>query len=207
MRELRGPSRTWGLAVVVPLALGLTACGEEEVGAKPELPTESPALWNPCDVLDAAFISKQFGTDAVEEAGTDANPECRFTPSDDGSGEAALTSSYLLFSGTLAEAWETMGVSEDAEVTSPAIDGADDARVVVNATADQLYVTGFVQTGSLIQQVDVVDPKPYDEAQVVAGVEATLTRLSRHAVASGVKEKESEGANEAARDSATDEAG
>lgn len=172
-------------ALAVPLLLA--ACGGEDVGAKPDLPTEPPALWNPCDVLDAAFVKKQFGIDTTENAGTPTSPECRFTPAED-SGEAVVTANYLLFPGSLDDAWETMGQQDDADVREPAIEGADDARIVVNATKEQLYVTGFVQNGDLIQQVDVVDPAPYDRKRVVAGVEATLGVLSEHAADSGLGE-------------------
>jgi len=177
--------RTALVAAVVCLPLALAACGgDEKVGAKPSLPTETPALWNTCDVLDAAFVKAQFGIDATEHTGTPTKPECRFTPAE-GSGDAAITSNYLLFPGTLEQAWKTMGQRDDADVRTPAIDGADDARVVVNATKEQLYVTGFVQNGDLIQQVDVVDPAPYDEKRVVRGVRATLTTLSTHAAETG----------------------
>ncbi|MBM7517298.1 hypothetical protein [Nocardioides nitrophenolicus] len=177
--------RTALVAAVVCLPLALAACGgDEKVGARPSLPTETPALWNTCDVLDAAFVKAQFGIDATEHTGTPTKPECRFTPAE-GSGDAAITSNYLLFPGTLEQAWKTMGQRDDADVRTPAIDGADDARVVVNATKEQLYVTGFVQNGDLIQQVDVVDPAPYDEKRVVRGVRATLTTLSTHAAETG----------------------
>lgn len=173
------------------LAVGglLAACGgEAEVGPKPDLPTETPALWNPCDALDTDFVAARFGSTTTEDAGSPTSPQCRFTPAAD-SGDAVLTANYLLFPGSLSDAWETMGQQADADVRTPAIEGADEARIVVNATRAQLYVTGFVQNGDLIQQVDVVDPRPYDEAQVVAGVRATLTRLSAHAVTSSVPEE------------------
>jgi hypothetical protein len=182
MPDLR---RTALLAVSLALPLALVACGgDEKVGAKPDLPTETPALWNPCDALDAAFVKAQFGIDATEHAGTATKPECRFTPAE-GSGDAVITSNYLLFPGTLDQAWKTMGQQSEADVRTPAIDQADDARVVVSATKKQLYVTGFVQNGDLIQQVDVVDPAPYDEKRVVRGVVATLTTLSTHAAETG----------------------
>lgn len=168
------------LAAAVLMPLGLAACGGEEVGPKPDLPSETPALWNPCDVLDAAFVKAELGVDATEHAGAATKPECRFTPAE-GSGDPVVTANYLLFPGTLEQAWETMGQPPDADVRTPAIAGADDVRIVVNATADQLYVTGFVQNGDLIQQVDVVDPTPYAEKRVVRGVEAMLGRLSAHA--------------------------
>lgn len=169
------------------LAVLLTGCGDDEVGEKPDLPDVTPALWNPCDVLDARLIEREFGSVASEESGTPSLPECRFKP-DEKSGQAVVTASYTLFSGTLDEAWESMGQPEDAEVTEPEIDGADAARVVIDVVRKQLYVTGFVQNGELIQNVNVVDPAPYDEQAVLAGVRTVLTLLSQHAVESGVEE-------------------
>ncbi|MDQ6523773.1 hypothetical protein RB608_09195 [Nocardioides sp. LHD-245] len=170
--------------ILLPLVVLLAACGGEEVGAKPELPTETPALWNPCDALDAAFVKAEFGSETTEHAGTPTKPECRFAPAE-GSGDAVVTANYLLFPGTLEEAWKTMGQQADADVRTPTVDGADDARVVVNAAEDQLYVTGFVQNGDLIQQVDVVDPAPYDEKRIVRGVTAALGLLSERAAETG----------------------
>ena len=174
-----------GAAVAVLLLLA--GCGNgEEVGEKPDLPDETPALWNPCDVLDARFVEREFGSVTTEEPGTETLPECRFKP-EEASGQAVVTSSYTLFAGTLDEAWDSMGQPDDAEVTEPGIEGADAARIVVDVVKKQLYVTGFVENGDLIQNVNVVDPTPYDEQQIIAGVRATLTVLSLHAVDSGVE--------------------
>ena len=49
-------------------------------------------------------------------------------------------------------------------------------------------MTGFVANGDLIQSVNIVDPAPYDEEKILAGVRATLTVLSEHAVESGVED-------------------
>ena len=178
-----GRARWAGLLVAV---LPLAACGGEDLGDKPDLPDETPALWNPCDVLDPAFIEKTFGVVATEEDGDPTAPECRFVPDEDGA--PAVSANYLLFSGSLDEAWETMDISEDARSTSPTIEGADDARIVVNTNRKDAGVTGFVANGDLIQSVNVVDPAPYDEQQIIAGVRAVLARLSQHAVDSSVDE-------------------
>ncbi len=166
----------WALALLL-----LAGCGGDDLGKKPDLPDETPALWNPCDALDARFVEREFGSVTTEEHGTPTEPECRFKP-EEKSGQAVVTSSYLLFSGTLDDAWETMGQPADADVTEPEIDGADSARVVVSVVRKQLYVTGFVENGDLIQSINVVDPTPYDEQQIVAGVQDALTALSKHAV-------------------------
>lgn len=176
------------LASLAAAGLLLAGCGGEEVGAKPDLPTETPALWNPCDAMDAAFVEEHFGAAVTEQSGTLTKPECRFTPVSADAGDPVVTANYILFPGTLEDAWKTMDQPEDADVRTPPIDGADDARVVVNATEEQLYVTGFVQNGDLVQQVDVVDPAPYAQKRIVRGVEAALTALSAHAATSGVKD-------------------
>ncbi len=170
--------------LVVPLLLA--GCGDEELGAKPDLPDETPALWNPCDVLDARFIEREFGSVTTKDEGSATAPDCRFRPEQ--SGQAVVSANYTLFSGTLDDAWESMGQPADAEVSEPAITDADAARIVVDVVRKQLYVTGFVENGDLIQNVNVVDPAPYDEERILSGVRATLTVLSRHAVESGVED-------------------
>lgn len=177
--------RRWPLALGVASALLLSGCGDDKVGAKPDLPTETPPLWNPCDVLDAHLIATAFGSQTTEEHGTPTTPECRFKP-DAKSGQAVVTSSYTLFKGTLAEAWETMQPKKSADVRNPTIKDADDARVVVDVVKKQLYVTGFVENGDLIQNVNVVDPAPFDEQHVLAGVSTVLGVLSEHATEQGV---------------------
>ncbi|MEZ0577668.1 hypothetical protein [Nocardioides sp. MH1] len=180
---------TTGLAGGAALALLLAGCGgDDELGAKPDLPTESPALWNPCDALDASLIQQAFGSRTTEQHGTDTAPECRFKPAEK-SGDAVVTSSYSLFQGTLAEAWKTMGQPDDASVTEPTIKGADSARVVVDVVKKQLYVTGFVENGDLIQNVNVIDPAPYDEAKILSGVDVVLAALSKHANENGVTQE------------------
>jgi hypothetical protein len=177
----------WAAAAVLP-GLLLTACGEDEVGAKPHLPSELPARWNPCDTLDAAFVEKHFGSKTTEHNGTPQSPECRFAPTKE-SGHAAVSANYQLFGGTLDDFWDAMGQAPDADVRKPAIKGADAARIVVAIEQKQLYVTGFVQNGNLFEVVNVVDPAPYDEARVVRGTEATLARLSAHADAARAGER------------------
>jgi hypothetical protein len=177
-------STTLHVAGVAALGVLLAACGGNDVAPKPTLPSSTGALWNPCDVLDTAFVKQEFGVAATKHAGTPTAPECRFTPNDQKSGQAAITANYLLFPGTLEDAWKTMGQPAEADVRKPRIAGADDARIVVDATKKQLYVTGFVQNGDLIQKVDIVDPAPYDEKRAVSGATAVLTRLSAHAAKS-----------------------
>lgn len=176
------------LAAVLP-ALLLAACGgEDDVGTKPTFPSDPPALWNPCDGLDAAFVNKAFGVKATKRAGSPQNPDCRFVPAK-GSGGPAVSANYQMFGGSLEEFFADMKAPADADVRTPDVPGADGARIVVSAEKDQLYVTGFVQNGFLYELVNVVDPAPYDEARVVRAVRATLERLTAHADDEGAGQK------------------
>ena len=176
--------RSAAALVVVP-ALALAACGDDgTTGAKPDLPSETPALWNPCDALDAAFIKKHFGATATEDDGSATAPDCRFAP-EESSGEPVVQANYQQYGGTLDELWEQMGQPAKADVREPRIEGADAARIVVAVEAKQLYITGFVQTGFLYQVVNVVDPAPFDKERDVRGTVATLTALAEHADAKG----------------------
>ena len=113
------------------LVMLLAGCGDgEEVGEKPDLPDETPVLWNPCDVLDARLIEQTFGTVAEEDDGEPTLPECRFAP-DEETGQPVVTANYSLFTGTLDEAWDKMGQPEDADVREPRIPEGEAARIVV----------------------------------------------------------------------------
>lgn len=178
----RGRLGAAGLAVAVLL---LGGCGGGDVGPEPDLPTKTPALWNPCDAIDAGLVQDAFGTVAKEQDGTPTAPQCRFAPKES-SGQPVVNANYLQFQGGLEAAWQTMQQKPSADVRKPSIPKADDARLVVDATAKQLYVSGFVQNGDLIQSLNVVDPAPYDEDRIVAGTERILTVFSRHADDAGV---------------------
>lgn len=171
---------TGGTAVAVALLVLLAGCGSDEPSADPpDLPSETPALWNPCDAIDAAFVMKQFGTDATEENGSPTAPECRFVPVDTEAGDPALEANYQLFTAGLDAAWDQMGISPDADVISPKVRHAEAARIVVSVADEQLLVTGFVENGDLIQSINVVDPAPFAKGRVIAGVQQTLAAFSQ----------------------------
>ncbi|HWM74872.1 MAG TPA: hypothetical protein VNQ53_14080 [Nocardioides sp.] len=171
----------WLLALALPLAVA--GCGDDG-GPPPAAPSPTEALWNPCDALDAKGVGRAFGTSATEADGTATSPSCSFSPRT--TGDPVVDANYVLFPEGLDAAWETMGRSETAVVTSPKVPGADDTRLVVHSDAHQLYVSGFVQNGDLIQTVDAVDPKPFDRDRAVTAVTWALGRLSAHAAESGV---------------------
>jgi hypothetical protein len=184
MREHRGRVRGAAAYAVVPL-LVLAGCGDEPAGEPPDFTGEEVALWNPCDALDTDDVERAYGSVAQEENGTRTAPDCRFVP-DEETGQAAVTVNYQLAPAGLEDLWETMGQPEGADVTDPVVEGADAAKIVVSVVKKQLYVSGFVQNGSLVQLVNVVDPAPYDEARAVRGTRQLLALLSRHADDNGV---------------------
>ena len=171
----------WVLALALPLVAA--GCGGDD-GPAPAAPTPTEALWNPCDALDAKGVDRAFGVASTEDACTETSPSCSFSPKT--GGDPVVDANYVLFPAGLDAAWETMGRSESARVSSPRVRGADDTRLVVDSDAEQLYVSGFVQNGDLIQTVDAVDPKPFDRRRVVDAVTWALGELSAHAQESGL---------------------
>jgi hypothetical protein len=178
MRDRR--TTAWVLALALPLLVA--GCGDDG-GPPPAAPTPTEALWNPCDALDAREVADRFGGAVTEEDGTATSPECRFTPR--GKGDPVVDANYQLFSEGLDSVFEGMGRPHGATISSPWVPGADDTRLVV-ATDDNLYVSGFVQNGDLIQTVDAVDPRPYDRKRLERAVTWALGQLSDLARDAGV---------------------
>ena len=89
-----------------------------------------------------------------------------------------MDANYVLFPGGLDAAWETDGpaprpptVTDSEGARAPTTPGSSST-----STTQQLYVTGFVQNGDLIQTVDAVDPTPFD-----AGAASSRGRRARSA--------------------------
>ncbi len=162
------------------LAVLLTGCGDSGSAAldRPAATSTVP-LFNPCDALEVSRVSALLGAELRMDAGTPTSPTCSFTPTDDGG--PVLDANYLLFPQGLDEVFATMGDLDPDDVSSVVVPGADDARVVVDFDDQQLFVTGFVQDGDLIQTVDVVHPQPYDRARVVRAVRQVLVLFSQAA--------------------------
>lgn len=180
-----------GLAVPLILLLGACSGADDPVdvplGEVPSFPTEGPPLWNPCDGLVLTKVQQAVGVDLTEATGTEQAPQCTFTPKQDG--DPALDVNYQLYPGSLEELIGTFGVPEEGteiDVTTPEVAGAADARLVVSVVDDTLAVTGFVQTGDLVQVVNGIDPTPFARAALVAAVRTVMTDLAEHADESGL---------------------
>jgi hypothetical protein len=134
--------------------------------------------WSPCDGLDAAQVGRFAGEQLAEQTGTADQPRCAFTPV--AKGGPAFDVNYLFFDGGLDEAWRTMGEVQ-GRVSRIDVPGADAARLVVHARRPAVLVTGFVQSGGLVQSVNAVQLRPYDEQRVVEATRQLLAALVRAA--------------------------
>ena len=161
-------------AAVAALLLLASCSGDDDPPAPTATPTE--ALWNPCDSLDLRDVSTWFGAGFTEDAGTPDAPVCTFTPDDDGG--PVVDANYMLFPEGLDAVFDAMTGLDPDDVREVQVPGADAARLVVDFDDSQLFVSGFVQNGDLIQTVDVVDPKPYDQTKVVRAVRSILAEFS-----------------------------
>lgn len=168
-------------ATVAVAALGLAACSSDSGDTDPPTGHESQAAavaWSPCDGLTARAASRLVGEEVRQDQGTPEQPRCTFTPAR--TGGPAYDVSYLWFDGGLDEALDAMG-AVGSQLEPVPIPGADAARLAVRARKDGVLVTGFVQTGGLVQSVNAVDLRPYDEDAVVDGTKALLAELAAQA--------------------------
>jgi len=166
-------------------ALGLAAllagCGDS---ADPEAADPSAAAaasaavgvnWNPCDGLSADEVSAIAGTRVRMNTGSLESPRCTFLPQQEG--RLAFDISYLFFDGGLDEALDAMGEA-GRQFDSVEVPGADSARIVTKARKSGVLVTGFVQTAGLVQSVNAVELKPYDEQAARAATVDLLGALA-----------------------------
>ena len=127
---MRSPVLTVLLTGVLGLTGSLTGCSEEEPAPEPA-PTEEagPPAWNPCSGIDVETVSTLLETAYVVRTGTAESPTCTFTPDVDG--EPVVDVNYQTFPGSLTELLDTFGAEQEpgrTRITSPEVDGADDAR-------------------------------------------------------------------------------
>jgi hypothetical protein len=168
--------------LVVPLLLAGCGGSDDDPPAASSSASAEP-VWNPCDGLDVAGIAAKLGAEVTRESGSADSPRCTLLPAVEGG--AVVDANYLVFPAGLDAAWEQMGAPDDGSVTEPEIPGADAARMVANPGTEVLGVTGFVQVGDIVLVVNAADPRPYDEAPVVAAVEETMRQLATYASADG----------------------
>ncbi len=172
---MRAKRATKPLAVLATLLL-LAGCGGGGSSARPPAPTPTEPLFNPCDALEVDQVSRLLDADLRLNAGTPTSPTCSLTPTEDGG--PVVDVNYQLVSLGLDAIFAAMSDLDPDDVQTVRVPGADDARVVVDFDDEQLYVSGFVQNGDLIQTVDVVDPLPYDRARVIRAVRQILRLFS-----------------------------
>jgi hypothetical protein len=134
--------------------------------------------WSPCDGLTAARVGRLLGEPVREQDGTAGQPRCAFVPRTRGG--AAYQVSYLWFDGGLDAALRSTG-RLGSQLRPVQVPGADAARLAVARRASGVLTTGFVQTDGLVQSVNAVQVRPYDERAVVAGTRVLLGELARQA--------------------------
>lgn len=171
-------ARTLVVAIVATLPM-LAACSSDTNDQEPDPAASAAAVgWSPCDGLTAESVEALVGQPVTEVDGTADQPRCTFTPVEKGG--AAYGVSYLFFDGGLDEALAAMGAA-GSTLEPVEIEGAEAARIAVDARDDGLLVTGFVQTEGLVQSVNAVQLTPYDEQQVVSGTRRLLATLAERA--------------------------
>ena len=146
-----------------------TTTASPSASASPSEPT-----FNPCDGVDAAAVSRVLGAQLRKETGTADTPRCALLPVR--KGDPTFELSYLWFDQGLEAAWST--IKPAGTVSRPAIPGADDARLVVNASSSAYAVSAFLQNHTLIQTVNALALKPYDGPRVLRATKVLLGQLS-----------------------------
>jgi hypothetical protein len=170
--------------VAAPLLLVLGACSSAEAPDRAgDAGSAASALadtgtWNPCADLSAVRVERALGARVRKETGTVETPRCAFLPAVKGG--PTLNVTYTWFAGGFEQAWRSMG-DLDGSVRDVDLPGADHARLVVSTGKQAVLVTGFTQTGDLIETVNAAALAPYDEAAVTAATTEVMAMLVRHA--------------------------
>ncbi|MDN4173296.1 hypothetical protein QWY28_10110 [Nocardioides sp. SOB77] len=144
-------------------------------------PGSSPtvASWNPCDDLDPAEVGRVLGEEVTEEDGEPGAMRCSYLPVADGG--ATLDVNYLWFDGSFEDAWDSIGTDIAGTVRDVDLPTADAARTVEQVTDDAVLVTGFVQTGGLIESVNALVLDPTQRDRLVRATREVLRLLSERA--------------------------
>lgn len=180
---MREPMRNAALVMVITGTL-LTGCSGDST--EPTSPTSTadtdptPATFNPCDGLSAEQVSEELGVEVTMDDGSAASPRCAFNPGVEGA--PVLDANYSLFPGGLDAVFSSLTELDRKAVQKVNVPGADAARIVTDFDDRQLFLSGFVQNGDLIQTIDLVAPQPYDQQQLTRGVRQILGDLSQYAL-------------------------
>lgn len=145
-------------------------------------PTGDPArtVEDPCRALPAAAVAAVVGHPVEARSGQTgslSNRTCYYTPSDDSTAELVVGSQWT--DADFDEVWGSIADKIEGDVETPRIPGADGARVVVDAGAKSVLLTGFVRHADQVDTVNVYADAPYDEKAQLAQVVDLLRRLAR----------------------------
>ena len=143
-------------------------------------PGAAPATFNPCDGLVPERVSEELGAEVTMDDGSATSPRCAFNPAVEGG--PVLDANYSLFPDGLDAVFASMTELDPDAVQKVDVPGADAARIVTDFDDQQLFLSGFVQNGDLIQTIDLVAPEPYDQQQLTRGVRLILGEFSKHAL-------------------------
>lgn len=170
------------LAAALAAATLVAGCssGSGSGGPAAQASKAAEVAWSPCDGLTAARVGQIAGARVTEQTGTADQPRCTFTPLDEGG--PAYDVSYLWFDGGLDAALDSMGAIT-RQLRPVDVAGADAARVAVKPRRSGILVTGFVQTGGLVQSVNAAQLAPYDEQRLVRSTTDLLAELAKAAPA------------------------
>jgi hypothetical protein len=168
--------------VVAPvLLLALGGCSSLDAGS-PDASGHSDVSTAASALADLAEgqVGRALGARVRKETGSLDTPRCAFLPEQKGG--PTLNVTYTWFTGGFERAWRSMG-ELDGVVRELDLRGADHARLVVSTRKEAVLVTGFAQTGDLIETVNAAALAPYDRAAVTAATTNVMATLVEHAPA------------------------
>lgn len=183
------------MALLVPALVLVAGCGGSDDAAPSDAASAAASLvptattsptgpaWNPCSGLRAGPVSKALGHDVRVEPGTADDVRCSLLPVE--KGDPTFNVTYVWTGASLEETFGAMTLDDGVDILTPDVPGADDARLVVNESpADgAVTLTGFVETGDLVETVNGLALAPYDTEAMEAAMTVVLTQLSASAPA------------------------
>jgi hypothetical protein len=174
----------------------LAACGSDAdpsadssaaAGGASASASTSASAWpdfDPCDGLDAGPVSRALGWKLKVDRGTKANPRCALVPVKKGGPTYQLN--YQWFPDGLEAAFDTIKIPAGT-VSRPKVPGTDAVRLIEQPSKSAYAVTGFIQNGALVQNLNGLALKPYDAAKVRKAALVLLGEMSANAPLSAVK--------------------